>query len=408
MNLHETIQSLEQNNIQTALDIGVHQRCDINSNCPIAVELRRIILDSGVTLEQLLEGYAASQGTPPEATAIELPQFNGRATIRVAGQSVVIDYSDTIRGQLGEGFVKKRLEFESMGNRMQVLGRSLYSSYLDQIYQLRNTKTLPQLAFSVGDLLKANCLITTDNTNYVFLFPRHYKPQWIITNGVRYKIADEDIETIKRNIHIAFTISKESKILKTRVLGDSGRKLQHYHGNNWDDDDCWGNVPIPERWDKTLKSLSNLVTQLMGSLATVNKDSILVRHPDSMPRINDLFDRSTKLGEEGHTEEREQPRGGWGGGEATEEVNEEGNITTAPARGWGARRQQAPAPTQEPPPEEGTPEHEWFIRFGVRNERGMADYPDGMGVACGVCGTVYGTHYTVRDRIICPRDHHPQ
>ena len=65
MNLSQTVQALEANGVVVALDCGVHGYCDINSNCPVAVQLRKFIHESGVTLEELLTGYAASQESVP-------------------------------------------------------------------------------------------------------------------------------------------------------------------------------------------------------------------------------------------------------------------------------------------------------------------------------------------------------
>jgi len=390
MNLQQTKESLEQNGIAIALDVGVHRYCDINSNCPLAVELRRVIHDAGITLEQLLTAFAESQEPVPDPLHNpEFAQFSGKAEIYIGGTPVEIDLSEAIRGEAQAAFRYKVEKLYEKELRLGRIGRSLYDTYLNQIWELRNTRTLPQLTFTLEAMIKAGCLITTDGGNYIFLFPRDYNPQWIVTNGVRYKIADKDIIAIVKSAYIQYTITKEGKILHTFILNSDGSKLHHYHGAGGD---CWGNVHVPKRWDGTLRSLTNLTTQIMGSLATVNKDSLMSHHPPHMPNIDDVFNRSTKLGEEGYMEEREQPEGGWGVDHDREPMTEDIDGTTP--RRWGQRREQA----QQGTPEEETP---MMVRFGT------TEMPDNIDVVCALCGERYGDHYRGRDIYdpICPRDH---
>ena len=97
MNLAQTIQALEANNIVTALDCGVHQYCDVNSNCPLAVELRRIVTESELTLEQLLEGYAASQEPPPNPLLNpEFPEIDGHTIIHIGESDIPLDLTPVI------------------------------------------------------------------------------------------------------------------------------------------------------------------------------------------------------------------------------------------------------------------------------------------------------------------------
>ena len=365
MNLQETVQALEQNNIQIALDVGVHRYCDINSNCPLAVELRKITNESGVTLAQLLEGFVTGQEAPPEPVSYELPEFDSKATIRIAGTNVELNLEDALRAQLGDALDKKRREFRGLGGRITALGDSLYHSYLNQVSELKRTKTLPQLEFPNRDVIRANCLITANNTHYIFLFPRGYSPEYIVTRGMRYKLADRDVKALKRDVYISYTITKERKILNAKILDDKGEGFRHYHGNTGED--CWGAVHIPERWDGSLGSLADFTAQLMGALHTLNKDSPISRQPNGMPHMDGLMERSTELGEEGHPEEREQPEGGW---------------TTDTPRRWGQRRA-----TRAPTTTEGEYMRRWDVPTDeeaneLRNERAV----------CRLCGATYGEH----------------
>ena len=385
LNLQQTIQSLEENNIAVAINIGVHKHCNINSNCPLAVELRKLVHKSGITLAQLIEGFTASQESAKEVS-YTLPEFNGKAVINIAGQEVTIDFSDVIERQMGAAFAMKKQEFNGMGLQIKNIGSSLFASYTDKIQQLEQTKTLPQLEFSTKELIKANCLITSNNARgcYPFLFARRYNPQWIITNRKRYKMATKDIKKVEGDIYIQFTISKAKKIVNTVIFDSAGDKFSHYHGGGHrEGDDCWGQVKLPDVWDGTLESLSNLVIQLMGSLATINKDSLWARHPNNMPSIDSLMERSTELGEEGLVEEREQPRGGWD----TEDNGEE-----APPRRWGNGREQRAVNVQRL-----TPEEERMRRWG------NPEVPADMEIVCALCGEMSGRHYDLG--LTCPRDH---
>jgi len=324
MNLQQTVQALEQNNIQIALDIGVHSNCSIDSNCPIAVELRKLIRESGITVEQLLEGFAASQETPPDPLVQNnghLPEFNSKLTIQIAGKDIEFELNDVIAENLRYAIDRKLREVKQLGNNITQIGNSLYDIYLRQVHRLRNAKTLPQLEFSLRDITKAGCMITTDGDNYIFLFPREYNPQWIWSRNIRYKLSDKDIKTIKRDMIVEYVISRDSKILQVRVLNSDGEKMTHYHGRHGD---CWGGFKLPERWDKRLQSLSDLTTQIVASLATINKDSPMERQPPGMPHIDELMGRATELGEEGVPS-------------PVEEVAHPEEEGTAPRR-WGGRR----------------------------------------------------------------------
>uniref|UniRef100_A0A6M3KZH7 Uncharacterized protein n=1 Tax=viral metagenome TaxID=1070528 RepID=A0A6M3KZH7_9ZZZZ len=320
MNLREVTEAIGANGIIIALDCGVHRNCDINSNCPLAVELRKVINESGLTLAQLLEGFASSQEAPPEYQEPQLPEFNGVAEITIAGRTVPVDFTDTIRQQMGRAYDDKLHQFQRDGARAREIGLALYRSYLDQIRSLRNTRTLPQLQFSKRELISTGCLVTVNdgNTAYELMFPLLYNPEYAVHDGIRYQMAIKDIIDCKRDVWVVFTITKEEKITRTVLINQSGRKFEHYHGSGWD---CWGTVRIPERWDGRLTSLHNLVLQLRGILATVNMDSILNSTPEGMPTSRGMFERVTVMGKEGEISKPEvvvestpaQPRR-WGQG----------------------------------------------------------------------------------------------
>lgn len=180
MNLQQTVESLGQTvteeypqGVTLAIDVGVHSYCDINSNCPVAVELRKIIHETGINLQQLLEGFAATQETPPEPLVNgHQVEFDGRATIRVAGQNIQLNFDDIISQQLREVIRSKTNELDRMSASFNELGRGLYRTYLNQIAGLRTTKELSQLKFSVAELTKVGCFVTSDGSKYIlYLIP---------------------------------------------------------------------------------------------------------------------------------------------------------------------------------------------------------------------------------------------
>ena len=309
MTLQQTIEVLGNLNIQTALDVGVHANCDLQSNCPIAVQLRKVVGEAHITGEQLLTGLAAITVSPPEAIHFELPKVEAIADLNIAGIPVRLDLAPVINPQLTRFYQGYITQLQNGSRQLATMGRGLYSSYALAIQESRKLKELPQLIFTIPDIIKANCMVTSGGSNYFFLFPRLYSPQYIVTRGVRYKIADTDIIHLIHKINVQLTISRDNRFVDMRILNEHGEKFVHYHGRAGGD--CWGQVTRPPIWDKRLRSLENLIIQLMGSLSTINKDSMLEREPPGMPHIDVLFGRSTRQGEEGLMEDRVQPEGTW-------------------------------------------------------------------------------------------------
>ena len=299
MNLQDTVQALEAKGVTVALDVGVHRYCSLDSNCPLAVQLRRLTTDADITLEQLLEGY--QEATAPDPVDYTLPEFDGRVTLKIAGKDLELDFNDVISEQIRITVERKLREIEGISNDVRRTGTSLYQSYLREIQRQRSSQVLPQMDYSVSSLLEAGCLITGSDRIYIFLFPSEYNPQYIIRNGTRYKLSDDDITAIKTKIYFKLTVTKEGKFLRADVLNTGGNKFFHYHGDR--NYDCWGEVVLPERWDRRLASLSRLVHTLVMSLTTINYNSLLMREPPHMPYIDGLLERSTELGREGEIEE---------------------------------------------------------------------------------------------------------
>ena len=387
MNLSETIQALEAKNIAIAINLGTHQHCAIDSNCPLAVELRRIMVDAGVTLEQLLEGYTAVTAADP--VSYNLPEIDGKVAITIAGTTVELDLSDIASTELRTAMTRKDGELREREVSIHRLGNSLYHSYLRAIAQARESPILPQLSFSRTALMKANCHITCDGNSYIFLFPTEYKPEYMVhcseyRTGVitRYKIADEDIETLKEEVWLQLVV-RGDRFLHAQLVKRTGRGLLHYHGD--EDGDCWGNVRIPPSWDGTLESLCELKTLIMNSLATINTTSLMHHHPLGKLPFQEVLDRCTRIGIEGAIPP--QPRDTAGRFAAREE---------APRTGWGTRARTGgtTAATRTEP-------EEYARRWGVGTFR-EAENLEGERAICTVCHQ----HFAEHNGYTCPRDFH--
>lgn len=317
MNLSGTLQALEVRNITIAIDLGAHQYCLLDSNCPKAIELRRLIEETGMTLVQLLEGFQAVNA--PDPISFELPQFSADTSITIGGQTLYLDFNQVVDQQLRRMINRKLEEIEQLGTKVRILGRSLYESYLHEINRIKYNRVLPQLSFPLEELIKANCMITTDNDNYQFLFITKYNPQYIVRDGIRYRLSSVDTAYLVREpVFLQFIITPQGKLLSATLLDSGGVKFQHYHGRT---SDCWGTAILLTTWDRTLSSLYRLSVSLMNSLATINYNSPVQREPPSMCSIRSLLDNCTELGREGelepqevvHQEEAPARRRTWGG-----------------------------------------------------------------------------------------------
>lgn len=333
MNLQETVTALENiknekfpEGILIAEDLGVHQFCDINSNCPKAIQLRRLITETGISLEELIEGFLSSQGSAPKLL-IDLeeacPDINGKATISVGGNIIELDLTEHIKGECQKRFGELVRELERRQITVMNLGKNLHGVYMDAIRRAKRTVILPQLGYSLKELTTYRCMITRESKQYLFLFPLKYEPRWLYTREQRYALDPEDARELVRDCFLVIPVSGENKILRPYIIDEEGKKFEHYHGTAGD---CWGHVKIPSNWDGKLRTLAELTYQLQASLATINLDSLMTRAPLDMISTVDLLERSTLLGTEG------QPR------EFSLQTDQNTVEAALHRRGWGRRR----------------------------------------------------------------------
>lgn len=398
MNLTEAIQALEAKNIAIAINLGTHQHCAIDSNCPLAVELRRLMVDAGVTLEQLLEGYVAV--TAPDPVNYNLPEIGGKVAITIAGKEIELELNEIIGEQIKLAMDRKRRELGEQEQRVKNLGGGLYSSYLSAIAEARKTKSLPQLRFIRQELMKANCHVTRNGDSYIFLFPTEYHPEYLVHSSdgrevaVRCKLADEDIEAIRQEAWIELTV-RGNRFLNAMLLNREAKGIQHYHGSRTSA--CWGRVKIPREWDGTLKSLVDLKALIVGSLATINTNSLLNHSPSGMPYYRDLINRSTELGREGTVAPPPEPQ-------TTPQPRDAVGREETPRGGWGTRARGGATMdlVRGTPPRTLTQEEQRAERMRRFNQEVAPQEEQFTTLICLLCGHNAGRHYD--NGTVCPRE----
>lgn len=298
MNLRETLEAVRSRGIEMAFDPGVHAECRLETNCPRAIELRKLIGDAGITLTQLLEGYVQSTANPVNINTFipQIPNLSARVPISIGGHTVELDLTDTVRAQI-QTVIRGRLAgLDEVQERVKSVGKGLFDAYQHEIDRVRTVKVLPALEFDQAELLRSKCMYTKAGKTFVFFFPQTYAPETIHHNGYLYQIRPEHQTRIKRDCLVKIVVEGRAIHAPTLCKLD-GSKQQHYHGNNmWD---CWGNVQLPTAWNSSLTQLYRLSIQLIRALGTVNYDSPLNVHPEGMPVLADLFNGTVQLGREG-------------------------------------------------------------------------------------------------------------
>jgi hypothetical protein len=299
LTLQDVLHTLEQQGKLIAFDMGEHAYCKIDSNCPRAVELRKITADMGVDYKTL------PRPTEEASTNLLAVDFQPITTQVMIGNTPV-DASALIREEAMNGIRILINQAETTRSQVARLGKSYNSTYNQRVQELRKQGRLPQVAFNLSELVKYNCTITADaeGKHYLFCFGIQYHPQWTYHNGVRCEINPEYAKRLERNVWLVFKIAKNRIIVTTQLLMSDGKKFQHYHGN--EGGDCWGQNERLHDWDGTLKQLGDKAITLSRALATVNMDSLLNRSPEGFPLPAELQKHTRVLGEEGRTAAQEE------------------------------------------------------------------------------------------------------
>lgn len=329
LSLRSVVEALEElttekypHGLLVDLQLGDHSYCDIESNCPLAIQLRKYIAEAEVPLADILERIvAASTAQPQPLTSFLAPEVSAQVQVEVGGKHFELDIKDMISGQLAHQIRDKLRQLDEANALIANAGRSFYRNYQEEIHRQSQTRALPQLHFPLADMIRFNPLITSNgNRSYIFLFPLHYHPEYLVKRGVRYELSTRDKAEVDIQCFLEIEVNNRWRISSCRLLNNLGYKFIHYHGN--DDYDCWGNVHWGEIWDRRLSSLHQLVHTLGASLITINMDSLLTGNPSELPSAESLMHRSEELGREGDIREvranavapMPPPEGRWGRG----------------------------------------------------------------------------------------------
>lgn len=302
-----------------------HKYCYIDTNCPEAVKIRKFLDEAGITVEELHSVWVevATLKSKPEPRSYSLPNLSGKLIINVAGKDVELDMKEELSHLIRQSLHTTLDYLKYAESDVQAISNDLFRHYYNLIRESKRDKILPQLGFSLGELLKCRCMITSEGSKdtYYFIFPVVYAPQWLYARNIRYKLHNKHIEAMRRELYLVIPITVDGKFLIPYLVKQIGVKFQHYHGT---DRDCWGDVPLPTKWDRTLKSVVNLVKHMEKALTTINEDSLMIHNPIDMPNIIELKKKAKVVGKEGDREE------------GAEEVVVEGEDTDASApRLWG-------------------------------------------------------------------------
>lgn len=331
MNLEQTVNALVNvrsdkypEGVLVDSHLGVHAHCLLDSNCPLAFKMRQVINESGISAEELLAGVAKNESGGDIFPLLKLTNIDTdvKVSLDIAGKRIETELpdllSDLIKEQLSYKLSVLNEEREHINNLAKGYNRRL----VDRLEQLSKQVVLPQLGFSMADMTRYGCVITSRDNNYLIAFPFHYHPEYIYNNGNRYELSDIDKAVLVRNVLLVYTIAGKTLAILDRKLinkGD-GNKFSHYHGRVSNNTDCWGTgVKLVAKWDTSLVQLLREVTMLSNMLTTINYNSLYEHTPLDMPYIDTVLASSKKMGKEGEIKQESSvatppptPRAGWG------------------------------------------------------------------------------------------------
>lgn len=337
MYLQDAIAACEQKGYSIALDLGLHKYCLLDSNCPKAIQVRQMISDMQISQVDLLTGYAEVTSIPDDPVKrtdflLGKLKIDGKLNLSIGGTVVPIDLSAQIKELLKDELSKIDLNEEKRNRQINLAADALFTAYKDAIRQAKQHKELEQLNLDIKDVLRFGIVTTAYNGYYLFFYPMVYQPGYLYDNGDRYEICEQDKLAIRReNCWIKFEVNKERKFIDITLVNQQGLMLNHYHGRPGFD--CWGTMHKPEKWDGSLEMLAREAKSRIGALGMINMNSLLDRHPDGMPIIQEVKNRATKMGREGEIKVKQPSEDIM---EALNRASEQVRNNGSP-RPWGAR-----------------------------------------------------------------------
>ncbi len=232
MTLTEVFDSLGENDILTGLDIGVHGNCEIDSNCPIAIELRRVVREAGITLQQLVDGAALHQTRGDDDnfflrnTEIQLPTED--ITFSVFGQDVSISLAQIIGPDVRVAVENRLASIRDANRVIESVGQAYLNTYREKVAALSKNKRLQQVAFDPEELRRTGCQVTATEGNYLFIFPFDYGAEYIVNNGIRHELSAAHKAQIARlGGSMTFEITHENKFSTLKVKKADFSTMDH-------------------------------------------------------------------------------------------------------------------------------------------------------------------------------------
>ncbi len=296
----EVSNALDLLNISHAVVLGVHENCPYESNCPLSISLRRIVAESGVTLEAIeetLHTYNERAETLFPNPAIRAISEELELNVMGALVKVPIEQCTELPRKLKEGLILKMKQLDDEIQRVFDYTLSIQAAYTRERFLVRNTQKLIMLDYNPVMSESEGLFVYAKDNCYNIAFNLKYNPQYIIDNGERYEILKAYEPSLKHDWKLVFTITADFMLVKATVMDRYYQKMVHYHGTA--SRDCWGSIRIEGTWDRSMETLRRKKAELEGALTTINYNSLYTRNPAGMPPIDDLRRTATKLGREG-------------------------------------------------------------------------------------------------------------
>jgi hypothetical protein len=297
--LVDCIYALKAMDREVAIDLGSHMYCSLDSNCPKAVELRRMIGEMGLELTDIVVSLPATI----DSRELEELKVSGVLSINLGGnEPVTLCMDNYVSNGIKSAIREKLKHIERVEDHLHEVAAGYMREQVRVLEGLRNVQKLEQLPFSMDELLKYRCMITVISGRYRLLFPFKYAPAYLYKGGTRYAMSPEHVTGMKKRVHIAYDLTVDFRFYcrphLVQLISGVALPFQQYHGRD-SSSMCWGLVELPKVWDKKLSSLYQLTKLLERSLETINLDSLMVHHPNGMPDYGELFQMATVLGREG-------------------------------------------------------------------------------------------------------------
>jgi hypothetical protein len=333
----------EQYNMEVALNMGEHAYCSVESNCPVAVKLRKILIEAGIDFDELKTKIPEQVNDISiiDRAGVNLDDVTDTVTATVFGTEITIPVQNIIKPEFVSTVQNYIYNLKQKRIRLDSYAYALQDTFNNELAKARRKVVLPTLEIPFHEAAGVTILANNREEVYEIYVPTVYAPKLIYDDGVNYQLDEADRVKIERkNLYMRYRIRPDKVIVDTILVTDKGEGLEHYHGRSGHD--CWGTVETMSKWDGSIKQLRQRTLLLERSLVTINYNSLLRRDPSGMPGADSVMSRATahKLGVVGEIEQRKEA--------LVQEINTTSPVThtvlptettvATGARGWGLVR----------------------------------------------------------------------